>query len=409
MGRLRACCRLRRFLGPPPPPQAPPPGQLLARGSNAGAAHLPPFSRLFSSASAAAAIAPHDARDSGLGGSAYWAWIRAATESAPAPSPPQEEEDEGPARYIPVKAYFLSTSIDLKSMQAEHGNDIVPPSTRSLNYIALRYSEFPPEIMNIGVKDNRFCYRYVVVFQYGSAVLFNIADHEAEYYLDIIRKHASGWLAEMRKDEISCHCFLSTVTELWHMPLGIALFDSSLCSGRKPSLTTWMKGGLDYIVLKSLDTDGIRIISSVLGQSIALDHYIRQVDDMVEEFTEINRVMEKTGNFTMQRKKLFQLVGKANSNLADVIIRLGLFDRSEIAWKNANYAQILEYLREEYELNQRFGSLDFKLKFVEHNIHFLQEVLQNRRSDLLEWGVIILLIIEIAISLYEIVKDSMIS
>jgi uncharacterized Rmd1/YagE family protein len=88
-----------------------------------------------------------------------------------------------------------------------------------------------------------------------------------------------------------------------------------------------MKGGLDYIVLKSLDTDGIRIIASVLGQSIALDHYIRQVDDMVEEFTEINRVMEKTGNFTMQRKKLFQLVGKANSNLADVIIRLGLFDR----------------------------------------------------------------------------------
>lgn len=41
------------------------------------------------------------------------------------------------------------------------------------------------------------------------------------------------------------------------------------------------------------------------------------------------------------------------------------FARSEIAWKNANYAQILEYLREEYELNQRFGSLDFKLKFVE--------------------------------------------
>ncbi|RLM91239.1 uncharacterized protein C2845_PM08G26350 [Panicum miliaceum] len=379
MGRLRACCRLRRLLAPPPP-QAPPPGHPLARGPNATAAHGSPFSRFFSSASAVAAVAPHEARDSGLGGSAYWAWIRAATESAPARTPPHEEDDDGPARYIPVKAYFLSTSIDLKSMQAEHGSDIVPPSTRTLNYIALRYSEFPPEIMEIGVKDNRFCYRYVVVFQYGSAVLFNIADHEAEYYLDIIRKHASGWLPEMRKDDYA-------VVE-------------------KPSLTTWMKGGLDYIVLKSLDTDGIRIISSVLGQSIALDHYIRQVDDMVEEFTEINRVMEKTGNFTMQRKKLFQLVGKANSNLADVIIRLGLFDRSEIAWKNANYAQILEYLREEYELNQRFGSLDFKLKFVEHNIHFLQEVLQNRRSDLLEWGVIILLTIEIAISLYEIIKDS---
>ena len=48
-----------------------------------------------------------------------------------------------------------------------------------------------------------------------------------------------------------------------------------------------MKGGLDYIVLKSLDTDGICIISSVLGQSIALDHYIRQV----LKFCEVNELM----------------------------------------------------------------------------------------------------------------------
>ena len=47
---------------------------------------------------------------------------------------------------------------------------------------------------------------------------------------------------------------------------------------------------------------------------------------MVGEFTDINRGMEKTGTFTMKRKKLFQLVGKANSNLADVILKLGLFE-----------------------------------------------------------------------------------
>ncbi|KAJ0963470.1 hypothetical protein J5N97_028592 [Dioscorea zingiberensis] len=291
--------------------------------------------------------------------------------------PPEEEEV---VRYIPVKAYFLSTSIDLKSIQAENVNNVIPPTSRLSNYVALRYSDFPPEIVKIAVKEEGDHSRYVVVFQYGSAVLFNIADHEAEEYLDIVRKHAVGLLPEMRKDDYA-------VVE-------------------KPFLMTWMQGGLDYIVLKNLDIDGLRIIASVLGQSIALDYFIGQVDDMVEEFTGINRGMEKTGTFTMERKKLFQLVGKANSNLADVIIKLGLFDRSEIAWKNANYAQILEYLREEYELTQRFGSLDFKRKFVEHNIHFLQEVLQNRRSDLLEWGVIILLTIENIISMYEILKNS---
>lgn len=44
----------------------------------------------------------------------------------------------------------------------------------------------------------------------------------------------------------------------------------------KPSLETWMQGGMDYVVLKTLSIDGIRTIGSVLGQSIALDHYIQQ-------------------------------------------------------------------------------------------------------------------------------------
>ncbi|CAI0462996.1 unnamed protein product [Linum tenue] len=86
---------------------------------------------------------------------------------------------------------------------------------------------------------------------------------------------------------------------------------------------------------------------------------------MVEEFAGINRGMEKTGTFTMDRTTLIKLVGKANSNLADVILKVGLFERSEIAWKDAKYSQIYEYLRDEYEVAQRFGSLDFKLKFVE--------------------------------------------
>ena len=47
-----------------------------------------------------------------------------------------------------------------------------------------------------------------------------------------------------------------------------------------------MQGGPDYIVLKTLDTDGIRIIGSVLGQSIALDYFVSQVI-LVLHFTAI--------------------------------------------------------------------------------------------------------------------------
>ncbi|CAJ1967959.1 unnamed protein product [Sphenostylis stenocarpa] len=38
---------------------------------------------------------------------------------------------------------------------------------------------------------------------------------------------------------------------------------------------------------------------------------------------------------------------------------------SDIAWKDAKYAQIWEYLRDEFNLNQKFARLDLKLKLVE--------------------------------------------
>ena len=39
--------------------------------------------------------------------------------------------------------------------------------------------------------------RYMVVFQYGSIVLFNVREPEIDGYLKIVEKHASGLLPEM--------------------------------------------------------------------------------------------------------------------------------------------------------------------------------------------------------------------
>lgn len=287
------------------------------------------------------------------------------------------EEDSKPS--IPVRAYFFSTSVDLKSLVEQNKPNFIPPTSRMTNYVVLKFGNLS-ETSGLGtcISGSNSC--FMVVFQYGSIVLFNVREPEVDDFLKIVRTHASGLLPEMRKDEYEVR--------------------------EKPTLNTWMQGGLDYIMLQFLNIDGIRIIGSVLGQSIALDYYGRQVDGMVAEFTDINRGMEKTGTFSMDSKKLFQLVGKANSNLADVILKLGLFERSDIAWKDAKYAQIWEYLRDEFELTQRFASLDFKLKFVEHNIRFLQEILQNRKSDFLEWLIIILISVEIIISVFDLSQRS---
>ncbi|KAF7147122.1 hypothetical protein RHSIM_Rhsim03G0122000 [Rhododendron simsii] len=327
---------------------------------------------------------------------------------------------------IPVRAFFFSTSVDLRRLVEQNKPNFIPPTSRMTNYVVLRFGNEKPGPNGLGANLSGSDDCFMVVFQYGSIVLFNVHDHKIDGYLKIVEQHASGLLPEMRKDDPGSWTWLFH-PEAARILKSLALLANDTPSFRikktglqmkrnveyevreKPALNTWMQGGLDYIMLQYLNIDGIRTVGSVLGQSIALDYYVRQVDGMVAEFTDINRGMEKTGTFTMERKKLFQLVGKANSNLADVILKLGLFERSDIAWKDAKYAQIWEYLRDEFELTQRFASLDFKLKFVEHNIRFLQEILQNRKSDFLEWLIIILISAEILISVYDIAHRSAIT
>lgn len=60
-----------------------------------------------------------------------------------------------------------------------------------------------------------------------------------------------------------------------------------------------------------------------------------------------------------------QMKGHLTMPALEVTKKISGFYRSDIAWKDAKYAQIWEYLRDEFELTQRFASLDFKLKFVE--------------------------------------------
>ncbi|KAG6523723.1 hypothetical protein ZIOFF_013600 [Zingiber officinale] len=154
---------------------------------------------------------------------------------------------------------------------------------------------------------------YMLVFHYGSVVLFNVSDPEVDNYLKIVVEHASGLLPEMRKN------------------------------GR------------------------------FLSQSIALDYCSRQVDGMMAEFSEISHSMKKTGTCRMKIKQLFQLAWKLNSDVhAVILLKLGIFESIDVV-KNVNYIQIWNYLWDKYEIMQRSGNLDSKLNFIMVNIPMIHD------------------------------------
>ena len=121
-------------------------------------------------------------------------------------------------------------------------------------------------------------------------------------------------------------------------------------------------------------------------------------DQMLETFTEFNHSIEKTGKFTsIEKNDLFKLVAQNNAVLIDVIAKLALLERSDVAWKMPQYVHVWEGLREEFEVESRFNNLKYKLNLIQENTKFFLEIMHNQKSNMLEWVIIVLISAEIVV------------
>jgi len=159
----------------------------------------------------------------------------------------------------------------------------------------------------------------------------------------------------------------------------------------------------DYAVLPQLDVHNLAVIATVLAQSVALDYYSVRADAMLEAFTRLNGSVEQTGVFSaLEKKNLFRLVALNNTLFTDVIAKIGILERSDTAWKYLEYADVWEGLRDEFEIEDRFTKIEFKLNLIQQNSKFFLEVLATDKSNTLEWIIIILISIEISVMVVEI-------
>eukprot|EP00658_Telonema_sp_P-2_P025593 TRINITY_DN20305_c0_g1_i1.p1 TRINITY_DN20305_c0_g1~~TRINITY_DN20305_c0_g1_i1.p1 ORF type:complete len:290 (-),score=83.83 TRINITY_DN20305_c0_g1_i1:372-1241(-) len=215
--------------------------------------------------------------------------------------------------------------------------------------------------------------KYMVVFGYGSVVFFNVdVEEDRHRQLNLLKPYCSGLISPRIED------------------YGLLV---------QPSMEEWCAIKHNYVRLQQLDLKNVRVIAGVLGISVAMDYYDTVVEAMLEGFSRMNSEIEKTGTSSIPKKELFKWVAANNSILTDAVSRLRLLDRSETAWRYAEYSQVWEGMRQEFELDTRFSNMGYKLQLVHENTKFFLEVQQHQHSGRLEWIIIILIAAEIVISL----------
>lgn len=164
----------------------------------------------------------------------------------------------------------------------------------------------------------------------------------------------------------------------------------------------------DYcIVHNELDMNGVAVISNIMAQTVALDTYSDMVDELLNNFAAINSTVKKTGKFTStDRHFLFKTVAQNNSIFIDMISKTRIKDRNDTAWVLTKYQKIYDGLKHEFEIDDRFENIEFKLNLIQHNAKFFMEVLHHQSSNNLEWIIVVLILAECILMIVEMSGNS---
>ena len=219
--------------------------------------------------------------------------------------------------------------------------------------------------------------RYIAVFRFGSIVCFNMSPKEVSAFRHEIKKDASEHALQgfERKENF-----------------GVLVRDNTIYCDQdeEPFAVTG-----DYCVVPELDMNGVAVISNIMAQTVALDTYNDTVDDLLANFAAINASVTKTGSFTATDKNFFfKTVAQNNGIFIDMISKIRIKDRSDTAWNLTKYETIHYSMKEEFELDDRFEHIEFKLNLIQQNAMFFMEVLQSQKSNSLEWIIVVLIGVE---------------
>ncbi|GAC1601328.1 MAG: RMD1 family protein [Chitinophagaceae bacterium] len=161
------------------------------------------------------------------------------------------------------------------------------------------------------------------------------------------------------------------------------------------------KFGYNKIEITGAGADVLRLIMLNVSQSVALDHYSQQTQVLLQETNYHTQVLEKKGKLNLSGTSLKKYIGKTLNLKNRISENLYIFDSPEETWDDENLNKIDMGLKKTFDLQARFRTIQEGLEIVKENFDLFKDLLQYRKSIVLEWIVIILIFLEVINVLVE--------
>jgi uncharacterized Rmd1/YagE family protein len=167
--------------------------------------------------------------------------------------------------------------------------------------------------------------------------------------------------------------------------------DHDICvmSGEAPQFE------FDQVIVDRIDGKVIRIAMFNLAQSVALDHYHGKSENLLTQIRGFTNDLESKGKLSINRKNTLKFIGRALNTQNDIAENIYIFDAPELVWDDEYLDTLHKGLLKHFDLRVRFNEIEYTLRIIEDNLRVFREISNQRESNLLEWIIIVLILVEV--------------
>ncbi len=213
-----------------------------------------------------------------------------------------------------------------------------------------------------------------VLFRYGVVVFFDVSPQSERGFLDAIRPHLIG---EHSRPEVE------------ELELRVA-----------PNARDAIAAG--GITLEAPTIERLQLAADILSKSVVLALYESRVAATFDRIEPLARQLEDAGRFGATEKELLRHIGATLRVNHMMVGRLAVSEKPELLWDNPELEGLFIRLEDEFEIRERHAALERKLAVISGTAETLLDLIQSRHALRLEWYIVALIVVEVALTIYQI-------
>ena len=155
------------------------------------------------------------------------------------------------------------------------------------------------------------------------------------------------------------------------------------------------------LTLQNTTVERLQVIADVLSKSVLLALYERGVAAEFDRIEPLAMELDRAGRIRSNSRELLKKLGSMLLVEQRMVGRAEITEKPETLWDHPELEGLFARLVDEFEITERHTALERKLNLISQTAHTVLELLSSKHSLRVEWYIVMLIVLEILLTLYQ--------